>query len=237
MAIQGFVLQVYSTMVSWTYILIIILLIAKLFIWITGGSLGKGWGGGGGGSGNSPGSGNNSGKGNNPNTNTRDENDPDPNNPESGGTTGPVRVVVQDISRNPIPGVLVKIYHQGDRSQNGFIRKFRLSVLRAPYQARTDNNGVADFGKIPSGNVIFELFKEGYSVATAGAMQILSVLRGKSRYFWSQRTLEKENEQLITFTLGREGEEAKGFEPHIERVQFMNNNDGQPVLNMTARVD
>jgi len=232
MAATTMVLNIYSTIVSWTYLLLIILIVAKVFMWMTGSGVFRGRGGGGDGPRNptyNP---------DNPNQNgPRDPQDPDSNNPERGGTTGAIRVQVQDISKTGLPGVLIRVYPQGDRSQNGFIRKFKLAVISAPYQARTDNNGIAEFGAMPSGNVIFELFKEGYAAAPAGAMRFFSVLRGRSRYFWTQKVLVKEQEQIITFTLGREGEEARGYEPHIERAQFTNNNDGQPVVDMTARVD
>jgi hypothetical protein len=42
---------------------------------------------------------------------------------------------------------------------------------------------------------------------------------------------------MILFTMGREGEEAKGFEPFIESAEFRNNSKGEPVVHVRARID
>ncbi|MBN2051983.1 hypothetical protein JW756_00595 [Candidatus Woesearchaeota archaeon] len=236
MAAEQFITNAYSAIVSWTYILIVILIVAKIIQFFSGKSLLGNTGGGGG----DDDTGSNGKKKKKPKPEEEEEDDKkkfDKKEGESHGVAGNIKVIVQDISRTGLPGVLVKIYPRLNRGPNAFVRKFRLAVIKAPYQKRTDNNGVTTFEGVPAGDVIFELFKEGHTFARAGVMRVFSVTRGRNRYFWSQMRLQEGKDELVTFTFGREGEEAHGFEPVIENVRFRHNQNGEPQVQITGRVD
>ncbi|KYK26027.1 hypothetical protein AYK26_01105 [Euryarchaeota archaeon SM23-78] len=216
MVAETFVVNAYAAIVSWTYILLVILIIAKILDFVTGGSLFRNWGRGGddyerdrGGDGRDR----RTGGGN------REPREPRPEHPE--GHTGRVIIRVQNIDRKGIPGVKVSIYTQGKRSWNWFVRKFKLAVISTPYVGRTDDNGVAEFHSVPAGNIIIELNKEGYHIMKPWVRKYFSTLRKGGTYFYTATYLEPEKDaDLPPFTLLQTGDEAKGFEPTVDCLEF-----------------
>ena len=229
MAVEPFVTNIYSAIVSWTYVLLVILLIAKIIDAVGGGNLFKGKGGdddsgrGGGGDDDS--------KRTKNGISDEDKKELEKN---GGGTDGLdhenpgfVQVVVRDEDDNPISGAVVSITPANMNKRKGKI--FAKRKEWREYGGRTGPDGVWPSGGKPapvgSGSAMLKVSKtKWYNITWFN----------KGRYYDTKyiEIIPKE-EQAYVVIMKREGEKAEWFEPKVLEVTQLNAND----MRVKGRID
>jgi len=211
MAVEQFVTNAYSTIVSWTYILIVILIVAKIIQFFSGKSL--------------LGSGKGNGDGDDRSSKSKKDNDLSPEDKEDlkkNGKAGQgldtenpgfVQVIVQDSDDNPIPEAKVSIKPANMRKRKWIF--FKKKNWRE-YGGLTGADGVWPGGgehePVGSGSAILKVSKKHWYT-------IVWFNRGK---YYQQKYVEiiPDKEQYFVVKMKREGKEAEWFEPKVLNVEI-----------------
>jgi len=215
MAAEQFIQNAYGAIVSWTYILLTILLIVKIIQFFTGGGgLFGGKGGGGEGSGGSGGGGRNNPDRVSPEEEKTIKKKKKLGEPEGLDVENPgfVKVIVLDTDDNPIQGAKVRITPANMRKR----RWFRTKRDWREYGGLTGPDGVwpsgGRFESVGSGSVIISVTKTNWYNITF-------------TWFNRDRFYEKKYYEIIpgqqheiTVIMDRKGEKAEAFEPKIWEV-------------------
>lgn len=214
MVAEQFIQNAYGAIVSWTYILLTILLVVKIIQFFTGGG---GLFGGKGGEGGGSGGGDGGGRGNNPDTVSPPQQTTLTQQQQLGAPEGLdvenpgfVKVIVLDTDDNPIQGAKVRITPANMRKR----RWGRTKRAWREYGDLTGPDGVwpsgGRFESVGSGSVIISITKTNWYNIT---------------WFNRDRFYEKKYYEIvpgqqheITVILDRKGEKAEGFEPKIWEV-------------------
>jgi hypothetical protein len=208
MAVEAFVQNAYSSIVSWTYVLITILLVVKIIQFFTGGSLfgtGKDGGGGGGGGG---GDGGGTGKDKEKERTARDKFEEGIKNPAY------LKVWVTNEDDKNVSGVEITVFAKGFKGEHKY----------GPFKTGPDGlYPEKDFLRVPSGVPItvkwnYWLPKEEKYKSQKRSRLFLGTT--KKRRFWDHTdiTLGPGEEKTFEIRLPFQSEYPEGFEPFIRDV-------------------
>jgi hypothetical protein len=202
---QGLILDIYSILVSWTYILLIILVVAKIFMWMTGSRIFKG-GGGDGGNGDAGKK-----KKSSDGSDNDDSDDKDNKNKKSKESLdvdkpGFVKVLVVDADDNPISGAQVRIVPARMIQRHW-------GIFKTKKDWRQYGGVTGPDGTWPS--------RDKYQPVGSGSVTISASKAGWITVQYQQTDYEiKEGEHYdIIISLSRKGEKAEQFEPKILSIE------------------
>ena len=208
MPVDQFALEAYRTLVSWTYVLLVILLIVKAIQFVSG----RGFSG--------------SRETTRPGTSTSDNVSPDDNRQrnELGRLLGAqkgldvkhpgfVRILVMDENGNFLPGARISIIPARMRK-----RKWHGKTKGEwrEYGGTTGPDGTwpggGQFANVGAGSVVIKVKKKDY--------MIVSWLFNKTYYQEKDFEILPNEKHEIIIVMARKGEEDEAFEPHIENIEF-----------------
>ncbi len=214
MAIQ-IVTSIYTTIVSWTYIILVILIVAKIIQTVTGGKFGG------------------SKEGDRDNNlydpeskikNGLSDKDKEDLEKNGGGTNGlddsnpgQVKVIVKDEDDNPIQGAVVSITPANMSKRKGKI--FAKRKEWREYGGRTGPDG-----EWPSGGG-YENVGSGSAILKVSKTKWYNIIWFTDRYYDSKYIEIVPKEQYYVIIMRRQGEKAEWFEPKVLEVTKLNDNE------------